>query len=436
MSRNVVVGVSGGIACYKAADMVSRLKKENIEVDVIMTENACHFVDPLTFRTLSKNPVVTDTFATPDAWKVGHIALADKADIMLIAPATANVIGKIASGIADDMLTTTVMATKAKIVIAPAMNVNMYENSVVQSNIAKLRSLGYEFIEPGVGLLACGYEGKGRMAEPEEIVMYVTRLLEEIEASSSARMRSAGEEIRQTDQQERISSIPGDFSGKRVLVTAGPTVEPIDPVRYISNRSSGRMGYAVAEAALARGADVTLVSGPVVLTCSPQIRRIDVKTTREMLQACEAVFDDIDIVIKAAAPADFYVVNASEHKIKKREGNITIELAENPDILKILGSRKENRILVGFAAETHNLEEYAKEKIAKKNLDLIVANDVTSPGAGFDVDTNIITIITADGRKTEYPEMTKRRAADVILDCVLQVEAKNQQERPARESGK
>lgn len=408
MSRNVVVGVTGGIACYKAADMVSRLKKEEIEVDVIMTKNACHFVDPLTFRTLSKNPVVTDTFATPEAWKVGHVALAEKADIMLIAPATANVIGKVACGIADDMLTTTIMASKAKIVFAPAMNVNMYTNPIVQANIEKLKSYGYYFIEPGSGMLACGYEGKGRMAEPAEIVAYVLRLLDE-ENEAEKRSDQAG------------AAFPRDLAGRKILVTAGPTVEPIDPVRYISNKSSGKMGYAVAEAALARGADVTLVSGPVSLTCSPEIKRIDVRTTKEMLEACQSVYGDVEVVIKAAAPADFYVVNASDHKMKKKDGNVHIELAENPDILKALGAEKDGHILVGFAAETRNLEEYAREKIAKKNLDLIVANDVSAPGAGFDVDTNIITLITADGEKTAHDKMTKQQAAHVILDEILRL---------------
>lgn len=434
MSRNVVVGVTGGIACYKAADMVSRLKKEEIEVDVIMTKNACHFVDPLTFRTLSKNPVVTDTFATPEAWKVGHVALAEKADIMLIAPATANVIGKVACGIADDMLTTTIMASKAKIVFAPAMNVNMYTNPIVQANIEKLKSYGYYFIEPGSGMLACGYEGKGRMAEPADIVAYVLRLLDE-ENEAEKRSEQAGEDTENMPQ-EKVSrdtakpadgaTLPKDLAGRKILVTAGPTVEPIDPVRYISNKSSGKMGYAVAEAALARGADVTLVSGPVSLTCSPEIKRIDVRTTKEMLEACQSVYGDVEVVIKAAAPADFYVVNASDHKMKKKDGGVRIELAENPDILKALGAEKDGHILVGFAAETRNLEEYAREKIAKKNLDLIVANDVSAPGAGFDVDTNIITLITADGEKTAHDKMTKQQAAHVILDEVLRlIEEKN-----------
>ncbi len=412
MSRNVVVGVTGGIACYKAADVVSRLKKEDTEIDVIMTENACEFVDPLTFRTLSKNPVVTNTFAAPEAWKVGHVALAQKADVFLIAPATANVIGKVANGIADDMLTTTIMASRAKIVFAPAMNVNMYENPITQENIAKLKKLGYYFIEPGSGLLACGDVGKGRMAEPAEIVEYVLKLLNEVNNECANEACTA---TPRGDGQKEAK----DLTGRRILVTAGPTVEDIDPVRYISNRSSGKMGYAVAEAARRRGADVTLISGPVNLSCSEEIRRIDVKTTKQMLEACESVFDDVDIVIKAAAPADYYVVNQYDHKIKKSDGVFTIELAKNPDILETLGKKKGDHILVGFAAETNDLEAYARDKMKRKNLDMIVANDVSAPGAGFDHDTNIITIIKAsDGSLSTYEKMSKAQAADVILDNV------------------
>ncbi len=413
MSRNVVVGVTGGIACYKAADVVSRLKKEDTEIDVIMTKNACEFVDPLTFRTLSKNPVVTSTFAAPEAWKVGHVALAQKADVFLIAPATANVIGKVANGIADDMLTTTIMASRAKIVFAPAMNVNMYENPITQENIAKLKKLGYYFIEPGSGLLACGDVGKGRMAEPAEIVDYVLKLLDEINSGCT---NADSVTTPHGDEQEEVK----DLAGRRILVTAGPTVEDIDPVRYISNRSSGKMGYAVAEAARRRGADVTLVSGPVNLSCSEEIKRIDVKTTKQMLEACESVFDDVDIVIKAAAPADYYVVNQYDHKIKKSDGVFTIELAKNPDILETLGKKKGSHILVGFAAETNDLEAYARDKMKRKNLDMIVANDVSAPGAGFDHDTNIITIIKAsDGSLCTYEKMSKAQAADVILDNVV-----------------
>lgn len=412
--KNVVVGVTGGIACYKAADLVSKLKKHDINVDVIMTESACEFVNPLTFRTLSKNPVVTSTFAVPEAWKVGHVSLAQKADVMLIAPATANVIGKVANGIADDMLTTTIMACKSKIVFAPAMNVNMYENPILQENIAKLKRLGYMFIEPGAGLLACGDVGKGRMAEPAEIEAFVLDLLYGKDSAKDASCDSSA------DDQTPVK----DLEGKRFLVTAGPTVEDIDPVRYISNRSSGKMGFAIAEAARARGAQVTLVSGPVKLTCSEDIRLIDVKSTKDMLAACESVYDEIDVVVKAAAPADFYVVNQSEHKMKKIPGQeqVTIELAKNPDIIATLGKKKGDRVLVGFAAETRDLETYAREKIRTKNLDMIVANDVSAPGAGFDHDTNIITIFKAGiEEKATYSKMTKVQAADIILDNVAEI---------------
>lgn len=402
MRANVVLGVTGGIACYKAADIVSRLSKEDIGVDVIMTEHACQFVQPLTFQTLSKNPVVTDTFSSPKYWEVEHIALAAKADILLIAPATANVIGKIAGGIADDMLSTTVMAVDAKkVLLAPAMNTHMYDNPVVQDNMKKLRSLGYRFIEPGEGLLACGDVGKGRMAEPEDIVSEVLACLAGETAGSSGTAPAL------------------DFAGKRILVTAGPTVEDIDPVRYISNRSSGKMGFAVAEAAKRRGAEVTLVAGPVSLQCSEGIRRIDVRSTRDMLEACESVFDETDIVIKAAAPADFYVVNGSDQKIKKQDGQaMRLELAENPDILATLGKKKGSRLLVGFAAETQNLEEYARAKMARKNLDMIVANNVAQAGAGFDRDTNVVTIIRRSGESRSFDQMPKTQVADLILDEV------------------
>lgn len=414
--KNVVLGVTGGIACYKAADLASRIKKnEEINLDVIMTENACKFVDPLTFRTLSKNPVVVDTFATPEAWEVGHVALAKKADILLIAPATANVIGKIANGIADDMLTTTVMAHEhARVILAPAMNVNMYENPILQKNIADLKALGYLFVEPGEGLLACGDTGKGRMAEPQDILDFMMDVLQDMEKEACKDLEPGV-----TSAAPESTAGRSRLDGKKILVTAGPTVEDIDPVRYISNRSSGKMGFAVAEAALARGADVTLVAGPVSLSCDPRIRRIDVRSTRDMLAACESVYDEIDIVIKAAAPADFHVVAPAEHKIKKKDGNMVLRLEENPDILETLGKKKGNRILVGFAAETRDLEKYARDKMKRKNLDLIVANNVAEPGAGFDRDTNIITIFrAADGSSQSYPQMSKQEDAEIILDEV------------------
>ena len=285
---SVLVGVTGGIACYKTAAVVSTLCKREMDVDVIMTENAAEFVGPVTFQTLSKNPVTIDTFGSVKYWEVEHIALAEKADLMLIAPATADIIGKIASGIADDMLTTTVMAVTSPVVLAPAMNVHMYENPIVQENIEKLKEHGYLFIEPGEGLLACGDTGKGRMAEPEEIVEYVCGLLE-----------------KKADEAESAEAAGKDLAGLRILVTAGPTVEEIDPVRYISNRSSGKMGYAIAEKAVARGAEVVLVSGPVNISAPEGVELRRVSSTRDMLAACEEVFDEVDAVIKAAAPSDF-----------------------------------------------------------------------------------------------------------------------------------
>ena len=397
MAFNVVLGVTGGIATYKSADLVSRLINSGINVDVIMTQNACEFINPLTFQTLSKNPVVTDTFSTPHHWEVEHISLAKKADLFLIAPATANIIGKIANGIADDMLTTTILATRARVIFAPAMNVNMYENPIFQGNIAKLKSLGYEFIDPDEGTLACGDFGKGRMAEPGQIAGYIMSLRDSM----------------MNDNQD-------EFKGKRILVTAGPTVEDIDPVRYISNRSSGKMGYAIAESANKRGADVTLVSGPVSLDCPKGVKIVRVRSTKEMMDACLDVYNDIDVVIKAAAPADFCMDIQSEHKIKKSDDSegITFSMKKTPDILAALGKSKKDQILVGFAAETRELEKYAREKIEKKNLDMVVANNVSSPGAGFDCDTNIITIVKPDSSIKRYPKMSKYEAAEIILDNI------------------
>ncbi len=402
---HVVLGVTGGIACYKSAAVVSALCKSGINVDVIMTENATRFVGPMTFQTLSKNPVTVDTFGSVKYWEVEHIALAEKADVMLIAPATADIIGKVASGIADDMLSTTIMAVTAPVVFAPSMNVHMYENPVVQENIARLKKLGYRFIEPGEGLLACGDTGRGRMAEPEEITAYVDNLLKSADSG----------------KEDIAESMPvRDLEGHRIMVTAGPTVEEIDPVRYISNRSSGKMGYAVAERALHRGADVVLISGPVNISAPEGVELIRVTSTRDMLRACESVFDGVDAVIKAAAPSDFHVVNASEHKIKKDgNGGISLQLKENPDILATLGKKKGDRILIGFAAETRNLEEYARKKIRRKNLDMIVANNVALPEAGFDKDTNIVEFITPDGRIERFDTMQKSEVADLILDRLV-----------------
>ena len=392
MKKHVVVGVTGGIACYKAVDVVSRLKKQGLDVEVIMTKNACEFVQPLTFQTLSQNLVLGDMFEKPVKWDVEHIEIAKKADLFLIVPATANFIGKVASGIADDFLTTSIMATEAKVVVAPAMNTNMYENKIVQINIDKLKSIGYDFIEPASGLLACGDTGKGKCPEPEDIVKHVMNVLNEKK----------------------------DMIGKKVLVTAGPTLESIDPVRFISNHSSGKMGYAIAENALKRGAEVILVSGPVSITCSVGIKRIDVKSTEDMFKEVDGNYDWADIVIKAAAPADYKPAKVYTEKIKKVADDFVISLERNPDILLELGKKKGNKILVGFAAETTNLYEYAKGKIEKKNLDFIVANDVSAAGAGFKGDTNIVKIIESNGNITEYDMMTKKEVAEEIINKVVE----------------
>lgn len=390
VGKNIVLGVCGGIAAYKAVDIVSRLKKAGCQVQVIMTKSAAEFVTPLTFRELSGNPVVADMWEEPKNWNVQHIALATWADAFLIAPATANIIGKIANGIADDMLTTTVMATKAPVVLAPAMNTNMYLNPVTQQNLTKLVGLGYQVIEPATGMLACGVQGPGRLPEPAVIVDKVMALL--------------------TDCQ--------DLQGRRILITAAGTREPIDPVRYIGNRSSGKMGYALAEAAARRGAEVILVSGPSSLPvpCGVTIKRVE--TAEQMRAAVLAEFAAVDAVIKAAAVADYRPELVSEQKIKKTGNTLTIKLVKNPDILLELGQKKQHQILIGFAAETEELIAYAQDKLTRKNLDMIVANDVTLPGAGFNCDTNIVKIIDKNGSIAELPELSKQQVAGIILDKI------------------
>lgn len=388
--KNIVLGVTGGIAAYKAVEVVSRLKKAGASVHVIMTEGATKFVTPLTFRELSANPVAVHMWEEPKTWNVEHIALATLADIFLIAPATANIIGKIANGIADDMLSTTVMATKAPVVIAPAMNTNMYLNAITQQNITKLASLGYRFIEPATGMLACGVEGPGRLAEPSTIVEYVGNLF------------------------NRNCSL----QGKKVLITAGGTREPLDPVRYIGNRSSGKMGYALAGAAAARGAEVLLVSGPANLPAPQGVTVIPVESAQQMRDAVLAQYHDADIVIKAAAVADYRCVKQAEHKIKKNDENLTITLEKNPDILAELGRLKTKQILVGFAAETEQLVAYATEKLNRKNADMIVANNVMLPDAGFNTDTNIVKLLYRDGRIEDLPKMEKTKLAGIILDRI------------------
>lgn len=393
MKKCVVIGVTGGIAVYKALDVISALRKKDIDVRVIMTESATKFVNPLTFQSLSNNVVSVDTFQEIKAFEIQHISLAQRADLMLIAPATANIIGKVANGIADDMLSTTVMACKSKVVFAPAMNTNMYENRIVQDNIEKLKSYGYGFIEPASGRLACGDIGVGKLADVNTIV---ERVLTELENKEQ------------------------DLAGKKVLVSAGPTIAPIDPVRYITNRSTGKMGYAIAKEARDRGAEVVLVSGPTNLEHPKGIKVIDVKTNAEMKEAMFNNFEDADIVIKSAAVADYKPEAYSTEKIKKGEGNWNLKLERDSDILKSLGDKKTHQVLVGFAAESTNVEENAKAKITKKNLDYIVANDITSKDAGFASDDNRVTIIAKDGSSISLEKMSKQQVACNIFNMILE----------------
>lgn len=393
MSKCVVIGVTGGIAVYKALDVISALRKKDIEVHVIMTESASKFVNPLTFQSISQNMIVTDMFAEPKAWEIQHISLAQKADLMLIAPATANVIGKISNGIADDMLSTTVMATKAKVLIAPAMNTNMYQNPIVQNNISKLKDFGYKFIEPASGRLACGDIGIGKLADVNTIV---ERVIEELE-----------------DKEQ-------DLLGKKVLVSAGPTIAPIDPVRYITNRSTGKMGYAIAKEARDRGAEVILVSGPTNLEPPKNVKIINIKTNEEMKKEILQNFKWADIVIKSAAVADYKPKEYSKEKIKKGEGDLNICLTRDNDILKFLGEIKTHQVLVGFAAESDNVLENAERKLKNKNLDFIVANDITSSDTGFGSEDNKVVILSKNNEKLELEKMSKKKVASNIFDMILE----------------
>jgi phosphopantothenoylcysteine decarboxylase/phosphopantothenate--cysteine ligase len=386
----LVLGVTGGIACYKAVELVRLLVKDGFVVQVIMTRGAMEFVTPLTFQTLSGMPVATETFNLTQESEIGHINLADSADLFVIAPATANVIGKIAAGIADDLLTTVLMATKAPVLIAPAMNIHMYENPILQENVRKLRRLGYHFIEPAEGYLACGYEGKGRLPEPEKILEEIRRLLKK-----------------------------KDLVGEKLLITAGPNREPLDPVRYLSNRSSGKMGYALARAAIRRGAEVALISGPTELEPPAGARLTSVTTAVEMRDAVLEEFSGCTAVIMAAAVSDYRPVDFARKKIKRGKGPIELRLEPNPDILKEISARKNGKMLVGFAAETGELVANAAKKLKDKNLDMIVANDVSEAGAGFDVDTNVATILDRAGTVRSLPLMSKDELAEQILDHLL-----------------
>ncbi|CCU58143.1 bifunctional phosphopantothenoylcysteine decarboxylase/phosphopantothenate--cysteine ligase CoaBC [Bacillus subtilis] len=398
-NRNVLLCVSGGIAVYKACALTSKLVQAGANVKVIMTESACRFVSPLTFQALSRHEVYTDTFKEQNPSVISHIDAADWADLIIIAPATANVIGKLANGIADDMLTTTLLAATAPVWIAPAMNVHMYDHPAVKRNISVLYQDGYRFIEPSEGYLACGYVGKGRLEEPENIVKLAEKHFAE------------------------ETSAP--LEGKHVVITAGPTREAVDPVRFFTNKSTGKMGYALAEAAVQLGARVTLISGPVSLDQPKGLAEfITVQSAADMREAVLSVYDASDIVIKTAAVADFTPKTVFDHKMKKQEGGMTLELKRTVDILKELGEKKKEQILVGFAAETQDIEHYARKKLAAKNLDLIVANDVKANGAGFGADTNIVTIFFKDGHKRELPIMSK---LDVSFEILQEIAALSKQ---------
>jgi phosphopantothenoylcysteine decarboxylase/phosphopantothenate--cysteine ligase len=391
--KEIVVGVTGGIAAYKAAEFVRLLTKEGVNVHVVMTQNAQEFVTPLTFQTLSGNPVVTEAFVLLQDEKIGHIALADMAELIVILPATADIIGKIANGIADDFLSTMVMASKAPALFVPSMNVNMWENKALQKNVQTLIERGHHIMEPGEGELACHWYGKGRLAELSDVV-------EEIEDLLS----------------------PKDLEGEKILITGGPTQEPIDPVRFITNRSSGKMGYALAKVARRRGADVILVTGPTPLAISrSDIKVIPVRTAEEMRRAVLTHMKGCSVVIKAAAVSDYRPKVTSQEKLKKSDPYYSLELERTRDILGEIGKKKGNRVLVGFAAETENLIGNARKKLIEKNLDFIVVNDVTKPGAGFGLDTNQVKILDISGEVKDLPLMSKEEVSSVILDDVVRL---------------
>ena len=392
--KTVVLGVTGGIAAYKACELTSRLRKAGAQVYVVMTKNACQFVSPLTFETLSNHPVVTDTFARPETWEVEHVALAKRADVFVVAPATANILAKMACGIGDDMLSTTLLATRAPVLAAPAMNTGMWEHAATRRNVEILRERGVRLIGPEGGFLACGDTGAGRMSEAADIFEAVADML----------------------------SPRRDLEGLSILVTAGPTQEKLDPVRFITNRSSGKMGYAIARAAAERGARVTLVSGPVNLPVPLGVERVSILSTQDLYEAVTARCQGADVVIQAAAPADFTPEAVSDQKIKKQgDGDLMLSLRQTPDVAARVGElKKPGQVLVGFAAETQDVLENAQKKLKKKNLDMIVANDVTASGAGFDVDTNVVTFVTGHGAEN-LPCLPKRRVADELLDRILEI---------------
>lgn len=398
-NKTIVLGVTGGIAAYKALELTSKLIKSGADVKVIMSKAATEFVAPLSFQSLSKNPVATDTFAEPKTWEIRHISLAKAADVFAVVPCTANVIGKIASGIADDMLTTTVMATKAPVIIAPAMNTNMFENQIVQDNIKKLVSYGYNFIMPSEGRLACGDVGRGKLTDINLIFDEIVRL---------ALLKDA------------------DMSGKKIVISAGATIEKIDPVRFLTNHSTGKMGFALAKAAHLRGAEVTLVAGHNQCTAMNGINRINTESAEDMRSAVLSYAKDADIIVMSAAVADFKPKYFSDEKIKKSgSDSMTLELVRNPDILKELGDKYgDTKTIIGFAMETQNLLENAQKKCRDKKVDFIVANNLRTEGAGFGTDTNVATILDKNGSILELPKMTKYELANIILSKALEVSAK------------
>lgn len=385
------MGVTGSIAAYKIASLASMLVKAHCDVHVIMTRNATNFINPITFETLTNHKCIVDTFDRNFEFQVEHVSLAQQADVMMIAPASANVIGKVAHGIADDMLTTTIMACPGKVIFSPAMNVHMFENPILQDNLEILRKYGYEIVEPAVGYLACGDTGAGKMPEPETLYQYILREL----------------------------ACEKDMKGLRVMVTAGPTQESIDPVRYITNHSSGKMGYAIARRAMLRGADVTLVSGPTALGPVPFVKMVPVVTAQEMFEAVRDHLDEQDILIKSAAVADYRPASVSEEKVKKTEGDMSISLERTQDILGYVAEhRREDQVICGFSMETQNMLENSRKKLTKKKLDMIAANNVKDEGAGFATDTNLITIITKQEERA-LPLMTKEEAAHELLSYIL-----------------
>ncbi|TYR82669.1 bifunctional phosphopantothenoylcysteine decarboxylase/phosphopantothenate--cysteine ligase CoaBC [Priestia megaterium] len=389
--KRILVCVSGGIAVYKAAALTSKLVQAGAEVKVMMTSSACEFVTPLTFQALSRNPVYTDTFDEKDPSVIAHIDLADWPDLILVAPATANMIGKLANGIADEMISTTLLAATAPVFIAPAMNVHMYDHPAVQKNMQILASFGYSFVEPGEGYLACGYVGKGRLEEPETIVELLRSYFENAQVKSKF------------------------LKGTNMLVTAGPTVEKVDPVRFFTNRSTGKMGYAIAEEAAKAGANVTLVTGPTNLSYPSNVTVVQVESAQQMFEEVMKRYHDMHVVIKAAAVADYRPKFVHGQKMKKQPGEAAIELERTVDILKTLGEQKEHQLLIGFAAETEQVDMYAQKKLVNKNLDMIVANNVASAGAGFGTDTNIVTFYKRNGDSKMLPIMSKAAVANELL---------------------